>query len=178
VDAKNFALGAFVVLTLVFASAAAIEYSRGPSLSTITSTAFSTVTSTETTTTTSTTVSATSLVSISTVTASSTAAFNLSVRTDRAAYTTNEPIFVSGRVLPGPNASGSLANVTLIVTGPVGVIATATSRVSSFNGSYSYMLVAGGSSGWVVGVYTVSAICLAFGAAESATTQFTYAVPG
>ena len=33
-DSKNVALGAFVVLTLIFASIAAVEYSRGPSLST------------------------------------------------------------------------------------------------------------------------------------------------
>ena len=173
-DSKNAALGAFVVLTLVFASIAAIEYSRGPSLSTITRTSFSTTTSTETTTTTSTTVSTTSIVSVSTVTATKSAAFALSVRVDRQSYTTNYPILVNGSVSPAPNAPSS---VTLIVTGPAGVAATATSRVSSINGSYSYTLVAGGSSVWVVGTYTVTAICVQGGATETATTQFTYAIP-
>jgi hypothetical protein len=171
VDSKNVALGAFVVLTLVFASITAIEYSRGPSL-TITRTSFSTTTSTETTTTTSTTVSTTSIVSVSTVTAAKSAAFALSVGVGRQDYTTNQPILVDGSVSPAL----SPLNVTLIVTSPASVAATATSRVSSINGSYSYTLVASGSSAWVTGVYTVTAICVAFGATETATTQFTYTV--
>ena len=57
------------------------------------------------------------------------------------------------------------------------VAATATSRVSGIDGSYSYTLVVGGSSAWVVGVYTVTALCVAFGATETATTQFAYVVP-
>jgi len=137
VDSKNAALGAFVVLTLIFASIATIEYSRGPSLSTVTSTSLSTVTSAQTTTTTSTTVSTTSVVSVSMVTASTTAAFALSVRVNSPVYAANEPILVSGSVLPGPNAYCTLSNVTLIVIGPVGVIATASTGESSVNGSYS-----------------------------------------
>jgi hypothetical protein len=108
------------------------------------------------------------------VTAAKSAAFALSVRVDRQAYTTNQPILVSGSVSPAPNVP---SNVTLIVTSPCCVAATATSRVSGIDGSYSYTLVAGGSSAWVVGVYTVTAICVAFGATETATTQFTFAVP-
>jgi hypothetical protein len=173
VDSKNVALGAFVVLTLVFASIAAIEYSRVPSLSTVTRTSFSTTTSTETTTTTSTTVYTTSIVSVSTVTAAKSAAFALSVRVDRQDCTTNQPILVNGSVSPAPNAP---SNVTLVVTSGFGVAATATSRVSGINGSYSYTLVAGGSSAWVSGVYTVTAICVAFGATETATTQFNYSI--
>jgi hypothetical protein len=174
VNSKNVALGAFVVLTLMFASIAAIEYSRGPSLSTITRTSFSTATSTETTTTTSTTVSTTSIVSVSTVTAAKSTAFALSVRVDSVDYTTKQPILVNGNVYPAPDAP---SNVTLVVTSPAGVAATATSRVSTVNGSYSYTLVAGGSLAWVTGVYTVTAICVAFGATETASTQFTYVVP-
>ena len=169
-DSKNAALDAFVVLTLAFASIAAIEYSRGPSLSTITRTSFSTTTSTETTTTTSTTVSTTSIVSVSTVTAATSGAFALSVRVDRQSYTANEPILVNGSVYPPPSDP---FNVTLVVTGPAGVTATASSRVNSINGSYSYTLVAGGSTVWVTGVYTVTAICVQFSAVETATTQFT-----
>lgn len=176
-DSKNVVLGAFVVLTLIFASIATIEYSRGPSLSTITRTSFSTMTSTETATTTSTTLSTTSIVSVSTVTASTTAAFALSVRVDRAAYTTNEPVLVSGSVLPGPNAYGSISNVTLVVIGPIGVIATASRGESTINGSYSYTLVTEGSSVWLAGSYTVAAICVAYGATETATTQFVFEVP-
>jgi len=175
VDSKNVALGAFVLLTLMFASIAAIEHSRGPSLSTITRTSFSTTTNTETTTTTSTTVSTTSFVSVSTVTAAKSAAFALSVRVNRVAYTTNEPILVNGSVSPAPYFPLNVT-VTLIVISGFGVVATGTSQVSTVNGSYSYTLVAGGSSAWVSGVYTVTAICV-FGATETATTQFDYAVP-
>jgi len=178
VDSKHLALGAFVALTLIFASTTAIEYSRGPSLSTITSTALSTITRTETATTTSTTVSTTSVVSVSTVNASSTAPFALSVRVDRGEYTANQPILVNGSVLPGPDAYGTLADfVTLVVIGPDGVIASANSQVSRLNYSYSYTLVAGGSSDWFTGDYTIIAFCTAYGATETATTQFVYALP-
>ena len=169
-DSKNVALGAFVLLTLIFASIAAIEYSRGPSLSTITRTSFSTTTSTETTTTTSTTVITNTAVLVSRV------AFALSVRVDRQVYTTNYPILVNGSVSPAPNAPSNVS-VSLIVISPAGVAATATSRVSSIDGSYSYTLVAGGSSAWVVGTYSVTAICMWSGATETATTQFNYVVP-
>ncbi len=135
---------------------------------------FSTTTSTETTTTTSTTVSTTRIVSVSTVTATKSATFALSVSVDRQAYTTNYPILVSGSVSPTPNIP---SNVTLIVISPAGVAATAISRVSNSNGSYSYSLVAGGSSAWVSGVYVVTAIWVVPGANETATTQFTYTVP-
>lgn len=170
VDSKNVALGAFVVLTLVFASLAAIEYSRGLSLSTTTRTSFSTMTSTETTTITSTTVITITPVSVSRV------AFALSVRVDRQGYTTNYPILLNGSVSPAPNAFSNV-NVTLIVISPAGVAATASSHVSGVNGNYSYTLVAGGSGFWVSGVYSVTAICVWSGATETATTQFTYTVP-
>jgi hypothetical protein len=174
VDSKNVALGAFVVLTLAFASITTIEYSRSPSLSTITRASFATATSTETTTTTSTTVSTTSIVSVSTVTAAKSAAFALSVRVDRQDYTRNQLILVSGSVSPTPNIP---SNVTLIVISPVGVAVTATSRVSNSNGSYSYTLVAGSSSAWVSALYTVTAIWVVPGANETAITQFAYTVP-
>ncbi len=172
-DSKSLVLGAFVALTLMFGSTAAIEYSRGLS-PTITRTSFSTTTSTETTTTTSTTVSTTTVVSVSTLTATNSAAFALSVRVDRPCYTTSQPILVNGSVSRAPTTP---TNLTLIVTGPAGTAAAATSRVSSINGSYSYTFVAGGSVAWVTGVYTVTAVCVAFGVAETATTQFVYTVP-
>jgi hypothetical protein len=133
---------------------------------------------TSTLTTTSTTVSTTSVVSVSTLTASSMAAFALSVRVDRGDYTANQPILVNGSVFPGPNAYGSLSpDVTLVVIGPLGVVANTTSPVSRLNYSYSYTLVAGASSGWVPGQYTVVVLCTAYGATETATTQFVFAVP-
>ncbi|HVC27813.1 MAG TPA: hypothetical protein VND40_06590 [Nitrososphaerales archaeon] len=170
-DSKNVALGAFVGLTLIFASIAAIEYSRGPSLST--------TTSTETTTTTTTMVSTSSVVSVSTVTgtATSSGAFALSVRTDMFDYQANEPIIVSGSISPGPNANGGYSDVNLIVVGPEGIVANATSQVSTTNFSYSYTLVAGNYSAWPGGGYTVVAVCTAFGTTETATTQFIIAVP-
>jgi len=106
------------------------------------------------------------------LTASKSAAFALSVRVDRQDYTTGQPILVNGSVSP----ASSPLNVTLIVTSPASVAATATSRVSSIGGSYSHTLVAGGSPAWVSGVYTVTAVCVAFGATETATTQFAYTV--
>lgn len=174
-DSKDVALGAFVVTTLVFASIAAIEYSRGPSPSTATSTStlLSTTTTTETTTTISTTISTTSVVSVSTVTAAKSVASALSVRVNRPDYTTNQTILVNGSVFPAPNFP---LNVTLIVTSPEGVIAIASSPVSNANGSYSYTLLARG-PGWVVGVYAVTAICVDYGVTETANTQFTFAVP-
>jgi len=106
--------------------------------------------------------------------AGSTAAFQLSVGVDRAAYTGNESMLVSGSVSPPPSAP---LNATIIITGPVGVVATATSQVSSTNGSYSYRFVTGGTSGWVSGSYTVTAVCVAFGETETATATFTFAIP-
>lgn len=173
-DSRNVVLGVFVALTLIFASVAALEYSRGPSISTTTRTSFSISTSTATTTTTTTIASTTSLVSVSTVTATNTAGFALSVRVDRQDYTTNQSILVNGTVSPPPISPSS---VTLIVTGPNGVAATANSEVSMTNGSYSYTFLAGGSPAWVVGAYTVTAICTESGATEAATAQFSFAVP-
>lgn len=169
-NARTALLGLFVVLTMVFASTTVYESGTRTTL-TSTSTSTSTATSVSTiigTATTSTTVITTSIVLVSK------AAFALSVRLDRATYTANQPITVNGSVSPVPNAH---SNVTLIVTSPAGVAATATSWVSSINGSYSYTLVAGGSSAWVSGVYTVTAICVAFGATETASTQFAYTLP-
>lgn len=101
-------------------------------------------------------------------------AFQLSVGVDRPEYTGNESILVSGRVSPPPN---SPSNATLIITSPGGAVATATSQVSTVNGSYSYRFVTGGTSGWVSGTYTVTVVCVAFGETETATANFTFAAP-
>lgn len=101
-------------------------------------------------------------------------AFELSIGVDRSAYTGNEPMLVNGSVSPPPN---SPTNATLIVTSPVGVVATATSQVSTANGSYSYRFVTGGTSGWVSGTYSVTVVCVAFGETETATTTFTFTAP-
>lgn len=157
---RNVALGVFVALTLVFASMAAIEFSRAPSSST--------VTHTETTTITSTAVSTTGVLSVSTVTVSTTA-FALSTSVNGSAFSNYGPILVKGGVDPVPVAP---TNVTLIVGWPGGIVANATTPVSTANGTYSYTIVAGG---WPAGVYTLTAICVAFGVPETATTQFTVA---
>lgn len=161
VNFRNAALGASVVLTLVFASIAAIEYSRAPLIST--------VTSTETTTSTLTTVSTTSVLSVSTETVFTTA-FALSVSVNSSSYAAGYPILVRGSVGPVPNAP---TNVTLVISAIGIVFATATTPLSITNGTYSYTLVAGE---WEVGVYTLTAICVAFGVPETATTQFTMGV--
>jgi hypothetical protein len=169
-------LAALVIGLLV--GAAATYALAGPTLGRTTTTTVASPPATSTVTTTSTTVSTTSVVSVSTLTASSTAAFALSVRVDRGDYTANQPILVNGSVLPGPNASGTLSqDVTLVVIGPFGVVANTTSPVSRSNYSYSYALVAGASSGWVPGQYTIIVLCTAYGATETAMTQFSYQLP-
>jgi hypothetical protein len=120
---------------------------------------------------------ATTTTTTSSTTASSSmnaTAFQLSVAVDRSAYTSNESMVVSGIASPPPNAP---ANATIIVTSPVGVVATASSQVSTTNGSYSYRFVTGGTPGWVSGTYTVTVVCVAYGETVTATATFAYAVP-
>jgi len=100
-----------------------------------------------------------------------TTAFQLSVGVDRTAYTGNESGVVSGSASPPPNAP---SNATIIITSPVGVVVTATSEVSTADGSFSYRFVAGGTPGWVSGTYTVTVVCVAFGETETATATFIY----
>jgi hypothetical protein len=106
--------------------------------------------------------------------ANSTTAFQLSVGVNNSAYSGNESMLVSGSVSPPPNAP---SNVTVIITSPVGVVATATSQVSTVNGSYSHAFVTGGTPGWVSGTYTVTVVCVAFGETDTATATFTFTVP-
>jgi hypothetical protein len=98
----------------------------------------------------------------------------MSIETDRPAYTSGESMLISGSVSPPPSAP---SNVTITITGPQGVVAVATSAVSTTNGSYSYHLVTGGSSGWVSGTYTVMGVWSVLGQNETATTSFELAFP-
>ncbi len=186
-NARDALLALFVVLTMVFASTTVYESGIRTTLTstststrtstvkaTMTSTSFSTMTSTETITSTTTTVSTTKVVSVSTVTATSSAAFVLSVHVERPTYTTNQTILVNGSVSPVPQPP---SYVFISVISPTGNVTTATSRVGMTNGSYTYALMAGGSPFWVTGVYTVVAVSVAFGATETATTQFVFVVP-
>lgn len=160
----------FVVLTLLFASVAAIEYSRAaPSASTVTLTSPSTTTQTETTTSILTVLSTTIVLSVSTMTVFTTA-FALSLGLNSSSYAATYPMLVTGSLDPVPVAP---TNVTLVISIGGALVADATTPVSLTNGTYHYTFIAGK---WYAGVYTLTAICVAFGVPETATTQFTMGV--
>ena len=100
--------------------------------------------------------------------------FSLTVYTDSSSYVASSSISIAGEVSPAPGANTSVLlriynpNMTLVA----GFIAS----VNGTTGSYSSTFVAGGSSSWTEGTYTVNATWGAFGPVVFKTTTFSWAL--
>ena len=79
---------------------------------------------------------------------------------------------VSGMITPNPGAG---QEVSIAVTAPDGAnVLSAVVPVSSATGAYNYTAVAGGSSHWINGTYSVSATWGTISQAYTNTTTFAY----
>ncbi|MDG6948991.1 MAG: hypothetical protein JRM77_03925 [Nitrososphaerota archaeon] len=99
--------------------------------------------------------------------------YALTVSTDKPSYISGQTIRITGRVAPppGPNTA-----VFLEIINPRGtVVAPGEAPVGASSGLYNYTLVAGGTSAWVAGTYTVNATWGAYPPQVSATVTFQYA---
>jgi hypothetical protein len=112
------------------------------------------------------------VVSTTATTVSTSSGYQMSIETDRSAYAIGGVIIIGGSVTPPPPGA---SNATITVTSPQGVVAIATSAVSTTNGSYSYHLATGGNdNNWVSGTYTARGDWTAFGQTETAMTHFEF----
>ncbi|MDG7008365.1 MAG: hypothetical protein JRN06_09020 [Nitrososphaerota archaeon] len=87
--------------------------------------------------------------------ASAQTAYALKVQTDQQSYFGTQPILISGSVTPAPGAS---TGVVFTIVNPSGTkLGYWNADVNGTTGDFSYSIVAGGSSAWVAGTYTVNA---------------------
>ena len=100
----------------------------------------------------------------------------VTVATNSGTYAGAAVIQVTGTVTPAPAS----ANTAVVVTtrGPAGAVDTGTATVATGTGAYSYTLVAGGSTMWVSGTFTVNATYGGPGGTGSTTTTFAYTATG
>lgn len=99
--------------------------------------------------------------------------YTLTVSTDRSSYVSGQAIHVAGKVAPppGPNTA-----VFLEIINPHGtIVAPGEAPVGVATGLYNYTFVAGGTSAWVAGTYTVNATWGAYPPQVNATATFEYA---
>jgi len=96
----------------------------------------------------------------------------VNVATNSGTYSTGSVIQVSGTVSPAPAASNTAVVVT--TKGPAGAVDTGTANVATGSGAYTYTFVAGGSTLWVTGTYTVNATYGGPGGTGSGTATFAY----
>jgi len=98
--------------------------------------------------------------------------YSVTVHTDSAIYVGSSSISITGQVSPAPGANTS---VLLRVYNPSMVLVGASEApVNGTTGSYSYSFVAGGTSSWVAGTYTVNATWGAYGPAVFQTATFSW----
>ncbi|MDG6911801.1 MAG: hypothetical protein JRM99_03190 [Nitrososphaerota archaeon] len=99
--------------------------------------------------------------------------YTLTVSTDEPSYISGQTIQITGKVAPppGPNTA-----VFLEIINPRGtVVAPGEAPVGTSTGLYNFTLVAGGTSAWVAGTYTVNATWGAYSPQVSAMATFQYA---
>jgi hypothetical protein len=96
----------------------------------------------------------------------------VTVATNSTTYAGASVIQVTGTVSPAPASSNTAVVVT--TKGPSGVVDTGPASVATGTGAYSYTFVAGGSTMWTTGTYTVNATYGGPGGTGSATSTFTY----
>ena len=98
--------------------------------------------------------------------------YTLTVSTGSASYITGQAIKITGSVTPAPGPS---TGVALKVINPSGtVVAVGEAAVGASSGEYNYSLVAGGSSSWTTGMYTVNATWGAYAPQIYARATFSY----
>ena len=98
--------------------------------------------------------------------------YTLKVATDSSAYGPGQTIKVTGSVSPAPGPSTAVA---LKVLNPAGtVVAVGETSVGASSGLYNYTFVAGGSSAWSSGTYTLNATWGAYPPQIYAKATFAY----
>jgi hypothetical protein len=103
--------------------------------------------------------------------------YTITVATDSSSYTTGQTIKVSGTVSPGPGPSTAvLLRICSSVCKSGTLLAVGEASADSTSGAYSFTFVAGGSSSWTTGTYTVNATWGASPPTIFKTTTFTYTV--
>ena len=96
----------------------------------------------------------------------------LTVSTDSASYSASQTIRITGSLSPAPGPSTA---VTLKLINPSGtVLAVWEAEVGATSGLFNHTLVAGGTSGWTEGTYTVNATWGAYPPQIYANTTFAY----
>ncbi|MDA4116743.1 MAG: hypothetical protein OK455_00165 [Thaumarchaeota archaeon] len=101
------------------------------------------------------------------------ATYTITVQTDMPSYTGSQPIIISGTVTPATGTANTA--VILIIKNPIGTeVDIREANVTASTGAYTSLGVAGGSSSWTSGTYSVNATWGGPGGAASQITTFTY----
>jgi len=106
--------------------------------------------------------------------AASAVSYSLTVHTDSSSYVASSSVSITGEVSPAPGANTS---VLLRIYNPnMTLVAGFAASVNGTTGSYSSTFVAGSSSSWTEGTYTVNATWGAYGPVVFKTTTFSWAL--
>jgi hypothetical protein len=98
--------------------------------------------------------------------------YTVSVQTDAASYSAAQTITTSGTVSPAP---GPNTAVVVTIKNPAGtVVDIGDDPVNPSTGAYTQVTVAGGSSAWIAGTYSVNATWGGNSSTATMTTTFTY----
>ncbi len=98
--------------------------------------------------------------------------YTVTVTTNMPSYTTGQTIVVSGTVTPVPTVA---SDATISIYNPNGALVDIyPAPVSTSTGTYSHSFVAGGTSQWIAGVYTVNVTWGAGTSVAKATTTFKF----
>ncbi len=98
--------------------------------------------------------------------------YTITVSTNASSYASGQQIKITGTVSPAPGPS---TGVTIRLFGPTGnLLGAYPAPVAATTGAYNYTVVAGGSSGWTSGTYTVNSTWGAYPPEISNKTTFTY----
>jgi hypothetical protein len=101
------------------------------------------------------------------------ATYSITVQTDMPSYTGSQPIIISGTVTPATGTANTA--VILIIKNPIGTeVDIREANVTATTGAYTSPGVAGGSSSWTSGTYSVNATWGGPGGAASQITTFAY----
>jgi hypothetical protein len=105
----------------------------------------------------------------------SAAGYTITVKTDLSSYTSGQEIKISGAISPAPGAASTAVLVRIFNPSSHPLLVYAgEANVSASTGDYNATLVAGGSSEWTTGTYTVNATWGGFLPPIFRTTTFTY----
>ncbi len=99
-------------------------------------------------------------------------AATITVKTDAPSYFASQTITTSGTVSPTPGPNNA---VIVTIRNPSNtVVDIGPAQVDSSTGTYSFVTVAGGSTSWIAGTYSVNATWGGSGGTATTTTTFQY----